>query len=73
MADELWEGLNSQLGEGQGFVRTLSGFNLGHDGKSDNDENVANLAADFEISWAQNESSIRPWERYFPVYKTFVL
>ena len=30
ISDELWEGLNPQIGRGQGFVRTLSSFNLGH-------------------------------------------
>eukprot|EP00039_Didymoeca_costata_P015957 m.278661 g.278661 ORF g.278661 m.278661 type:complete len:766 (+) comp16316_c1_seq11:130-2427(+) len=66
MADEFWEGLNGQIGRGQGFVRTLSSFNLNHSGLNDNDEGVANFAADFDVSFALNESSIKPWDRYFP-------
>eukprot|EP01062_Namystynia_karyoxenos_P061066 TRINITY_DN52_c0_g1_i1.p1 TRINITY_DN52_c0_g1~~TRINITY_DN52_c0_g1_i1.p1 ORF type:complete len:920 (+),score=309.51 TRINITY_DN52_c0_g1_i1:102-2762(+) len=67
ISDELWEGLNGQLGRGQGFVRFLSGFNLNHDGMSDNDEGVANMATDFFVSWAINEDEIKPWKRYFPI------
>ena len=67
IADELWEGLNDQLSYGQGFVRTLSSFILGHDGCSDNDESVANMAADFLVSFNMDEHEIRPWERTFPV------
>lgn len=68
IADELWEGLNDQIGRGQGFVRTLSSFNLGHDGMSDNDESTANLAADFGVAWELNETGIHPWKRYRHVF-----
>lgn len=64
IADELWEGLNDQIGRGQGFVRTLSSFNLGHDGLTDNDEGTANMAADFGVAWELNESGIEPWKRW---------
>eukprot|EP00756_Hemistasia_phaeocysticola_P018054 Hpha_TRINITY_DN15571_c2_g14::TRINITY_DN15571_c2_g14_i1::g.106278::m.106278/K01127/E3.1.4.50; glycosylphosphatidylinositol phospholipase D len=67
ISDELWEGLNPQLGRGQGFVRFLSSFNLGHDGMSDNDESVANMASDFYVSWGFKETAIEPWKRYFPI------
>eukprot|EP00041_Stephanoeca_diplocostata_P027879 m.777859 g.777859 ORF g.777859 m.777859 type:complete len:523 (+) comp23269_c0_seq13:58-1626(+) len=67
IADELWEGLDAEIGRGQGFVRTLSSFNLGHSGLNDNDEGVANLAADFDVGFALNESGIKPWDRYFPI------
>eukprot|EP01063_Lacrimia_lanifica_P009765 TRINITY_DN16645_c0_g2_i1.p1 TRINITY_DN16645_c0_g2~~TRINITY_DN16645_c0_g2_i1.p1 ORF type:complete len:839 (+),score=228.63 TRINITY_DN16645_c0_g2_i1:48-2564(+) len=67
ITDELWEGLTPQLGAGQGFVRTLSTMNLGHDGRTDNDEGVANLAADFYMSYALDERGVRPWKRDFPV------
>lgn len=92
-------GLNAEIGRGQGFVRTLSSFNLGHSGLNDNDEGpchtlqhnspaligirmwfrtvmdvfvfqpagVANLAADFDVGFALNESGIKPWDRYFPI------
>ena len=66
-ADEMWEGLTGQLSRGQGFVRTLSSFNLGHPGTTDDDESVANLAADFGVSWALNGTRIKPWRRYFPI------
>ena len=67
ISDELWEGLNDQIGRGQGFVRTLSSFNLGHSGTNDNDEGVANMAADFGVAWELNESGILPWKRYWPI------
>eukprot|EP00466_Bigelowiella_natans_P017658 jgi/Bigna1/141182/aug1.61_g15890 len=67
ITDEIWEGLNTQWASGQGFVRTLSAFNLGHDGKTDNDEMIANMAGDFGVAFEMAESDIHPWKRYFPV------
>ena len=67
IADELWEGLNDQLGAGQGFVRTLASFNLGRPGVTDDAESIANMAADFAVSWSTDESAIAPWRRDFPV------
>ena len=67
IADELWEGLNNQLGAGQGFVRTLASFNLGRPGVTDDAESIANMAADFAVSWSMDESAIAPWRRDFPV------
>ena len=67
IADELWEGLNDQLGAGQGFVRTLASFNLGRPGVTDDAESIANMAADFAVSWSMDESAIAPWRRDFPV------
>lgn len=67
LTDEFWEGLNDQLGNGQGFVRELSAFNLDHPGTSDNDESPANMATDFDVSWAMDESGVKPWARYYPV------
>jgi hypothetical protein len=67
ISDEMWEGLTDQLGRGQGMVRTISSFNLGHDGRSDDDETPANMAADFGVSWLLDESEILPWAREYPV------
>ena len=67
MADETWEGLTDQLGSGQGMVRVVSSFNLGHPGTSDDDETPANMAADFAVSWLLDESQILPWEREYPL------
>ena len=67
MADELWEGLNEQLGRGQGFVRALSSFNLQHDGMSDNDESVANMGADFHVPLGIGMDGIHPWKREYPI------
>ena len=47
----------------QGFVRTLSSFNLGHSGTTDDDESTANMAADFGVAWELNETGIHPWKR----------
>ena len=47
ITDEAWEGLTDQLGRGQGMVRFVSSLNLGHPGRSDNDEGPANMTADF--------------------------
>lgn len=67
IADELWEGLTSQLGHGQGFVNDLSSFNLGHDGDGDADENPANFGGDFFVSLMMDTSGISAWKRYFPI------
>ena len=40
------------------MVRTVASFNLGHPGRSDNDEGPANMAADFGVSWLMNETGI---------------
>jgi hypothetical protein len=45
------------------MVRTVSSLNLGHPGRSDNDEGPANMAADFGVSFLMNESGIEPWRR----------
>ena len=65
--DELWEGLTPQLGRGQGMVRALSSFNLGHDGLSGDDEAVANMDADFHAPLGIGMGGIHPWKRDFPL------
>eukprot|EP00656_Telonema_subtile_P047078 TRINITY_DN5387_c0_g1_i6.p1 TRINITY_DN5387_c0_g1~~TRINITY_DN5387_c0_g1_i6.p1 ORF type:complete len:806 (+),score=133.13 TRINITY_DN5387_c0_g1_i6:207-2624(+) len=71
MADELWEGLTSELKGGQGFVRLVSTMGLNHDGHSDNDESIANMAADFYLPWALDMSAIHPWKRTYPLQDVF--
>merc|ERR1711966_295211 len=71
MADELWEGMTGELGSGQGMVRVVSSLNLAHDGKSDNDEVVANMAADFYLPWALDMGAIHPWRRVYPLEDVF--
>eukprot|EP01052_Picozoa_sp_SAG31_P001570 SAG31_NODE_53_length_30139_cov_31.002197_12_plen_911_part_00 len=66
VSDETWEGLTSQLGRGQGMVRTVASHNLEHAGMSDNDEGPSNMAADFGVSWLFNETGIEPWRREYP-------
>lgn len=36
-------------------------------GTTDDDEGVANMAADFGVAWELNETGIRPWKRYWPI------
>ena len=67
VADEYWEGLNSQISHGVGFVEALSAINLDHPGTSDADETPANMAGDFDIAWSFDESGILPWKRYYPL------
>jgi len=67
MADETWEGLTGELGHGQGFVRQLGTFNMGHRGESGADESAANFGGDFYVSLMMQESQIKPWSRYFPI------
>ncbi len=45
----------------------MSAMDLDHPGTSDNDESPANMAADFDVSWAMTETGIKPWQRVYPV------
>ena len=61
VADELWEGLTSPLGERRGFTEMVGAFALGDDGSGNNDETIANFAGDFYASWTLDERGINPW------------
>ena len=69
IADELWEGLNGQLGNGQGFVRVLSAANLNGTGTTDNNEGPANMAGDFHMSFSTDQQWLHPWQRQYPLEK----
>ena len=69
IADELWEGLNGQLGNGQGFVRVMAAANLNSTGTNDNDEGPANMAGDFHMSYSTDQGWLHAWEREYPLEK----
>ena len=69
IADEMWEGLNDQLWNGQGFVRVMAAANLNSTGTNDNDEGPANMAGDFHMSYATDQDWLHPWKREYPLEK----
>ena len=66
-ADEIWEGLTDELGNGYGFIRALAIMNENAPGTSGALEGPANNAADFYISYNYDLDHIKPWDRYFPL------
>ena len=67
VADELWEGLTSQLGATRGFTEMVDAFQLGNDGHGNTAEDVSNYGGGFYASWILDESNISAWRRTFPV------
>eukprot|EP00939_MAST-03C_sp_MAST-3C-sp1_P004356 g4356.t1 len=66
-ADEMWEGLTSQLGRGQGFTAMIGQFNLGDSGMGNDDEMVSNMASDFYMPFLVGKGGVKPFERYYPL------
>ena len=67
VTDEVWEGLASDQINRRGFIELTNSMNRGKQGRGDMDEGIGNMGADFYASWILNESSVKPFSRYFPI------
>jgi hypothetical protein len=67
VADELWEGLASPLGERRGFTEMIDVFQLGNVGHGNVAEGVSNWGGDLYASWTLDEGNISAWTRKFPL------